>query len=80
MVLTSSCAAGDPTGSPSGPPPPVSSETTSKLHETAKKDSLGQNVPGKDKVNNNQEQTVMGEAGKEKTAKESMQDTHQSPH
>ncbi|RVX74662.1 hypothetical protein B0A52_01789 [Exophiala mesophila] len=62
---------GSPTGSPSGPPPPVSSEITSKINEGAKKDSLGQNVPGTDKLNNNQGQTVMGEAGKEKTAKES---------
>src|SRR5262249_43062746 len=39
------------------------------------KDSIGQNVPGEDQQNSNNGQTVMGGAGKEKTAKESMQDT-----
>jgi hypothetical protein len=33
---------------------------------------MGQTAGGKDKVGNNDGQTVMGEAGKEKTAKESM--------
>lgn len=36
---------------------------------------MGQNVPGKDQQGNDAGQTVMGEAGKEKTAKESEQDT-----
>ena len=35
---------------------------------------MGQSVPGQDKVGNNDGQTVMGEAGKEKTAKESTKD------
>jgi hypothetical protein len=41
---------------------------------------MGQNVPGKDAQNNDKGQTVMGESGKEKTAKESMQDTVEGPH
>jgi hypothetical protein len=40
---------------------------------------VGQNVPGKDLQDNNKGQTVMGEAGKEKTAKESTQDP-EGPH
>lgn len=66
--------AGDPTGSVSGPPPPVSSETSAALKYEASKDSTGQNVAGQDKVGNADGQTVMGEAGKEKTAKESKDD------
>lgn len=73
-------AAGEPTGSPSGPPPPVSSETTSAVQQAAKADSLGQSVPGKDQQGNEKGQTVIGEAGKEKTAKESTQDTTNKPH
>ncbi|KIW23474.1 valine-tRNA ligase [Cladophialophora immunda] len=61
---------GEPTGSPSGPPPPVSSEITSAAKGSAAQDAMGQNVPGKDLQNNEKGQTVMGEAGKEKTAKE----------
>jgi len=37
----------------------------------AKDDPTGQNAGGKDKQHNEVGQTVMGEAGKEKTAKES---------
>ena len=66
--------AGEPTGSITGPPPPVSDEVTSSIQNAAKKDSMGQNVAGKDQQGNNNGQTVIGEAGKEKTAKESMQD------
>lgn len=72
--------AGDPTGSPSGPPPPVSSDLASTVQDAAKKDSMGQNVPGKDHQDNDKGQTVMGEAGKPKTAKESMLDTAEGPH
>merc|ERR1712000_118906 len=61
---------GDPTGSPSGPPPPVSSEIASAAQTAAKKDALGNNVPGKDQQDNDSGQTVMGAAGKPKTAKE----------
>jgi len=67
-------AAGEPTGSPSGPPPPVPSDIASTVKNAALQDSMGLNVPGKDQQNNDKGQTVMGEAGKEKTAKESMQD------
>lgn len=66
--------AGEPTGSPTGPPPPVSDDVTSAVQGAAKKDPAGQNDPGKDLQDNNAGQTVMGEAGREKTAKESMQD------
>lgn len=79
QILTISTA-GEPTGSPSGPPPPVSSKTTSALQNAAKADSLGQNVPGKDLQGNDKGQTVVGEAGKEKTAKESTQDTIEKSH
>ncbi|EXJ88198.1 hypothetical protein A1O1_05128 [Capronia coronata CBS 617.96] len=71
---------GDPTGSPSGPPPPVSSDIAAIAKGAAQKDSMGQNVPGKDLQGNDEGQTVMGEAGKPKTAKESMQDTAEGPH
>lgn len=67
--------AGHPTGSVSGPPPPVSSETSAALKDEASKDSTGQNAAGQDKVGNADGQTVMGEAGKEKTAKESKEDS-----
>lgn len=80
MLVLTIPTAGEPTGSPSGPPPPVSSETTSAVQNAAKTDSLGQNVPGKDLQGNDKGQTVVGEAGKEKTAKESMQDTIETPH
>ncbi len=67
--------AGEPTGSVSGPPPPVSDGVTSAVQAAAKKDPAGQNDPGEDQQGNNAGQTVMGEAGREKTAKESMQDS-----
>jgi hypothetical protein len=41
---------------------------------------MGQNVPGTDLQNNDKGQTVMGEAGKEKTAKESTHDDTEGPH
>jgi hypothetical protein len=41
---------------------------------------MGQNVPGEDLQDNDKGQTVMGEAGKEKTAKESMQGDSEGPH
>lgn len=62
---------GIPTGSVSGPPPPVSNDVVAKAQDAAKQDAMGQNVPGQDKQGNNIGQTVIGEAGKEKTAKES---------
>ena len=79
-MKTDLLAAGEPTGSVSGPPPHVSSDITSAVQNAAQKDSTGQNVPGKDQQNNDIGQTVMGEAGKEKTAKESMQDTTEGTH
>ena len=75
-----SLTAGEPTGSPSGPPPPVSSDITSAAKGSAAKDAMGQSVPGQDQQNNNNGQTVMGESGKEKTAKESMQVDTEGPH
>ena len=74
-ISADSVLAGDPTGSVSGPPPPVSSETSAALKDEASKDSTGQNAAGQDKLGNATEQTVMGEAGKEKTAKESKEDS-----
>lgn len=67
-------SAGTPTGSPSGPPPPVSNETSSALKEASEEDPIGQSAPGKDAHDNDQGQVIMGEAGKPKTAKESMDD------
>lgn len=72
--------AGEPTGSVSGPPPKVSSEVTSAAQSAAQNDSIGQNVPGEDQKNNDKGQTVVGMAGKEKTAKESMHDAAEAPH
>jgi hypothetical protein len=66
--------AGTPTGSPSGPPPPISDETSSALNEASQKDPTGQSVPGEDQHDNDKGQVIMGEAGKPKTAKESMND------
>jgi hypothetical protein len=66
--------AGEPTGSVSGPPPELSDEVSQALQRAAKDDPLGQNIAGKDKQGNNAGQAVMGEAGKEKTAKESEKD------
>lgn len=73
-------SAGEPTGSVTGPPPPVSGDVTSAIQDATKKDSMGQNVGGQDKQANDAGQTVMGEAGKEKTAKESMLDSAANPH
>jgi hypothetical protein len=73
-------AAGDPTGSPSGPPPPVSSEIASVAQNAAKEDAMGNNVPGQDQQANDSGQTVMGAAGKPKTAKESMNENAEGPH
>jgi valyl-tRNA synthetase len=61
---------GNPTGSVSGPPPPLSTDTSSTLKDIAGKDSTGQDAAGRDKLGNAEGQTVMGEAGKEKTAEE----------
>lgn len=63
----------------SGPPPPVSGEISSAVKKHAQNDPTGQNIPGEDKVGNNIGQTVMGEAGKEKTAKERMQESQEHP-
>ena len=71
--------AGTPTGSPSAPPPPVSDETSSALNEASQKDPTGQSVPGKDQQDNDEDQVIMGEAGKPKTAKESMEDPAEPP-
>ena len=60
----------EPTGSVSGPPPPVSNDVAAAAQKAAQKDGSGQNVPGQDQQGNNVGQTVMGTAGKEKTAKE----------
>ncbi len=76
---TDNLKAGEPTGSVSGPPPPVSDDLSSAVQNAARSDSMGQSVPGKDMQGNDIGQTVMGEAGKEKTSKESMQDT-EGPH
>lgn len=46
-----------------------------KIKQSAQQDSTGQSQSGKDQLGNNAGQTVMGESGKEKTAKESMSDT-----
>jgi hypothetical protein len=61
----------EPTGPVSGPPPSVSSDVAAAVKDSAQKEGTGQNVGGQDKQGNNAGQTVMGEAGKEKTAKES---------
>jgi len=74
LPSTNAPLAGIPTGSPSGPPPPVSDETSSALTEASQKDPTGQSVPGEDQHGNDKGQVVMGEAGKPKTAKESMED------
>jgi hypothetical protein len=63
--------AAEPTGSVSGPPPPVSNGVAAAAQKSAHKDGLGQNVGGQDQQGNNDGQTVVGAAGKEKTAKES---------
>ena len=68
-----------PTGSPSAPPPPVSDETSSALNEASQKDPTGQSVPGKDQQDGGEDQVIMGEAGKPKTAKESMEDPAEPP-
>jgi hypothetical protein len=70
--------AGGSTGTVSGPPPSVSSETSAAMKDEASKDSTGQSVAGQDKLGNADGQTVMGEAGKEKTAKESKEDSASS--
>ena len=58
-----------------GPPPPVSEETSSALHDASRKDSTGQTAGGKDVHGNEEGQTVMGESGKEKVLEESLQDS-----
>lgn len=71
--------AGTLTGLPSSPPPPVSDETSSALNEASQKDPTGQSVLGKDQQDNNEDQVIVGEAGKPKTAKESMEDPAEPP-
>jgi hypothetical protein len=66
--------AGAPIGLPSGPPPPISDETSSALNEALQKDPTGQSVPGEDQHYNDKGQVIMGKVGKPKTAKESMDD------
>lgn len=58
----------------------MSEDIASTVQNVAKKDPMGQNMPGKDQQSNDVGQTVMGEAGKEKTAKESMQDPGAEAH
>lgn len=74
LASTNCDPAAEPTGSPSGPPPAVDGSLNSAVQAASKQDPTGQNVAGQDKQGNNIGQTVMGEAGKEKTAKESMLD------
>ena len=71
--------AGTLTGLPSGPTPPISDETSSALNEASQKDPTRQTVPGKDQQDNNEEQVMVSEAGKPKTAKESMEDPAEPP-
>ena len=52
----------------------MSKETSSALKEASEKDPTGQSAPGKDAYDNDKGQVIMGEAGKPKTAKESMED------
>jgi len=65
---------GTRTGSPSGPPPPVSSGLADILKKSSENDAIGNNVGGKDQQNNDVGQTVIGEAGKMKTADEKVAD------
>jgi hypothetical protein len=44
------------------------------MNEASEKDPTGQSVPGRDAHNNEEGQVIMGEAGKPKTAKESIED------
>lgn len=53
----------------------MSSDTSSALKDEASKDSTGQNAAGLDQLGHANGQTVMGEAAKEKTAKESKEDS-----
>ena len=71
--------AGTPTGLPSGPPPPISNETSLALNDASQKDPTGQSVPGKGRQDNDEDQVIIGEAGKPKTAKESMEDPAEPP-
>lgn len=71
--LTKSTAS-EPTGSVSGPAPKLSDDIVKSVSESAGQDSTGQNAAGQDKHANDAGQTVMGDAGKEKTAKESKKD------
>ena len=59
----------------SGPPPPVSDETSSAIQDASMKDSTGQTAGGKDAAGNEEGQTVMGESGREKILEESLQDS-----
>jgi hypothetical protein len=49
------------------------------LNEASQKDPTGQSVPGKDQQDNGENQVIMSEAGKPKTAKESMEDPAEPP-
>ena len=62
--------AAEPTGPATGPPPPPPKGVAEAAQKSAQNDPAGQNVAGQDLQGNNAEQTVMGSAGKEKTAKE----------
>lgn len=73
-LLTKTSAASDPTGTASGPAPSISNDVSDAVQKASSTDATGQNKQGQDQLGNNEGQTVMGEAGKEKTAKESMED------
>jgi hypothetical protein len=49
------------------------------VQDSTKTDPTGQSAGGEDKQHNEIGQTVMGEAGKEKTAKESTSDNQGDP-
>jgi hypothetical protein len=54
-------------------------ETSSVSNDASAKDSSGQSAPGKDAGDNDKGQVIIGEAGKPKTAKESMEDPSEPP-
>lgn len=64
--------AGTPTGSPSGPPPPTSTETTSAILDAAKRDPTAQTQGGADGAEIGP--GSHGEGEKPKSAKESKKD------
>ena len=59
--------------------PPLLSETSSPVRNYDDKDLVGDTVRGKAMQGNSAGQSVIGEAGKEKTAKEGMEKLDQLP-